>query len=175
MWTMKTTYLNPVENGSECARVFQDGSTLSYNIDRRCWMLLKDGQQLALRDTLLPQPQEIFEILEDDDKRNAERSLYAFLQHCFKGTRESHKNMIEMILREAALGLSFGPDGPIYAFDYHHVKCLVTDYVGGKSIKGDALMHILTANTYKHPNLCVFLMVPDSDWHIPEEDDNEVV
>jgi len=173
---MKTKYLNPVEYGAETARVFEDGSTLSYNIDRRCWMLLKDQEQLALRDTLLPQPEEIFGVMENNElQTHAEEKLYEYLNHCFVGTRDNHKKVVEMILREAALGLSFAPGGPIYAFDYHHVKNLIVDYIGQKKFKADVLIEILTTNTYKHPNLCVFLIVPDSDFYIEEEDTNEAV
>ena len=49
------------------------------------------------------------------------------------------------------------------------------DYIGQKKFKADVLIEILTTNTYKHPNLCVFLIVPDSDFYIEEEDTNEVV
>lgn len=173
---MKTTYLNPVENGIETALVFGDGSTLSYNIDRRCWMLLKDDVQLALRDTLLPQPEEIFGIIENENLAHAEEKLYEYLNHCFVGSRDSHKNTVELILRQAALGLSFAVGGPIYAFDYHHVKNLIIDYVGHGKAKSDVLANILTVNTYKHPNLCVFLIVPDSDFYTEEEEDlDEIV
>lgn len=139
-------------------------------------MLIKDNVQLALRDTVLPQPEEIFGIIDNENQSHAEEKLYEYLNHCFVGTRDSHKKIVELILRQAALGLSFSAGGPIYAFDHHHVKNLIIDYVGNGTPKSDALIEILTVNTFKHPNLCVFLIVPDSDFYLEEEEDlDEVV
>ena len=76
---VKQTYLSP----SDGERVFNDGALLSYSPTRRAWILTKDGEDLVLRDTNLPSPDEVFSYMKDEDQELHQKKLDMILAKIF--------------------------------------------------------------------------------------------
>ena len=163
---MEQEYLNPHED----SRVFDDGTLVSYSHDRRAWVVSKDGFELLLRDTVLPQPEEVMvNLLErqlGQDPGGAQvlrptqtaRDATTVLAKIFPNRSLRFYKKVRDFLAEALIGIIESPKGPKPAYDLAHIAALVAD-VEPSEVKSSAIIAALV-NGFSAEGVAFFLSIP---------------
>ena len=121
---MKQLYLSPLN----AEHVFNDGSLLSYSLERRGWILHKDGLELVLRDTVLPQPDEIVKFVKENvGLEDVFRKMNLVISCVFPNRPDSFYEGVVNLMEEALLGVADTAQGAVPVYDLSHVALLFGD------------------------------------------------
>ncbi len=173
---MEQEYLNPHED----SRVFDDGTLVSYSVDRRAWVICKDGFELILRDTLLPQPDEVIAHLEERAEEHKiacaatlrpnrhVRDTNAVLAQVFPGRSMKFYQRVRVFLAEALIGVVETPRGPMPAYDLAHLSALLDDVETNRE-KSCAMMGALLGGFSAH-DAAFFVTIPPTRFDDEEEE-----
>ena len=166
-------YLNPHED----SRVFDDNTLVSYSVDRRAWVVCKDGFELILRDTLLPQPEEVIAHLEEREEEHVShsrknsrhvRDANAVLAQVFPGRSMKFYQRVRVFLAEALIGVVETPRGPMPAYDLAHLRALLDDVEPSRR-KTCAMMGALVSGFSAH-DAAFFVTIPPTKFDDEEEE-----
>ena len=153
---VKQTYLSP----SDGERVFNDGALLSYSPTRRAWILTKDGEDLVLRDTNLPSPDEVFSYMKDEDQELHQKKLDMILAKIFPLKGEAFYLAMKMFLAETMIGIVETPHGGMPAYDVEHARAILED-LDNSNVVTEGLLRMIVAECYASRS-GFFLHVPPS-------------
>lgn len=161
-------YLNP----HNCSRVFDDGTLVSYSIERRAWVVCKDGFELILRDTVMPQPEEVIAFMDSRDLFRASENLKSLLAHIFPDKQPEFYRTVEAFLSEALLGVIETPHGGVPTYDLAHLTSLFGD-IERNIDKTAKLLEALVAGSCAYKS-AYFLVIPPTKFD-DEEGDLETI
>lgn len=173
-------YLNPYDD----SRVFDDGTLVSYSLERRAWVISKDGFELLLRDTVLPQPEEVMVNLLERQlghdpgglrvlrPTQTARDTNSVLAKIFPNRSVKFYKKVRDFLSEALIGIVESPKGPKPAYDLAHISALVAD-VEPSQEKASALVAALVSG-FSAGGVAFFLSIPPTKFD-EEEDEFEAL
>tara|TARA_R110000751_G_scaffold27947_4_gene73382 strand:- start:1560 stop:2081 length:522 start_codon:yes stop_codon:yes gene_type:complete len=151
------TYLGP----NDSPRVFDDGSLLSYSDKRRAWVFHKDGFEVILRDSVLPQPEEVYSWMRDCDQDRCQKLLDKILRKILPERNEDFYTEVKMFLYETMLGLVETPNGCVPAYDVEHIRALLEDQDEDNNLT-EELLKMIVAESYASTS-GFFLHVPPTE------------
>lgn len=162
---VQQTYLSP----SDGERVFDDGTLLSYSKSRRAWVLHKDGFEVILRDTVLPQPEEVYSFMLDDDLHRSQQQLDKILHKIFPQHDDEFYARVTCFLAESMIGIVETPRGGVPAYDVQHTRVLLEDQEEDNKLT-EGLLRMIVAESYAKKS-AFFLHIPPTEEEQEEGDD----
>ena len=167
---MEQEYLNPYDD----SRVFDDETLVSYSLERRAWVVCKDGFELILRDTMLPQPEEVLEFIKSrgtpggQDALSGSHTLNTVLAAIFPEKTPVFYAKVRKFMSEALIGAIETPQGALPTYDLAHLTMLFAD-IEPSIKKTTDLLRALVAGCCAY-KAAYFLTIPPTRFDYEEEE-----